>query len=232
MSKVILAVSAHPDDIEFACGGTMFKFKEQGYDIYLVVATNGENGFKITHKPKSERIRIRHNEQLRAAKVLGVKKVFFLNYRDGYLKYDDYLRAKIAKIIKKVKPHILFTFDPANKSFESINLLHRDHRAIAEASFDAVFAARNRYMFPGEPHAVKTFYFFGCDKPNHFENITNYIGKKINLIAAHRSQFKDLKTMEPWVKEHLSNYTKKYKYSERFRIVKIQQPFVKGPRKG
>lgn len=88
MSKVILAISAHPDDIEFACGGTMFKFAEKGYDIYLVVATNGENGFKISYKPRTERVRIRHLEQLKAAKILGVKNVFFLNYRDGYLTYN------------------------------------------------------------------------------------------------------------------------------------------------
>jgi LmbE family N-acetylglucosaminyl deacetylase len=205
----------------------MFKFKEKGYQIYLVVATNGENGFKIGHQSKQERIKIRHKEQLKAAKILGIKKVFFLNYRDGYLKYDDKLRAQLARIIKKVKPGIIFSFDPANKSFESVNLLHRDHRVIAEASFDAVFAARNRYMLPGDSHFVNTFYFFGPDKPNHFENITSFIKKKIGLIAAHHSQFSDYKSMREWVKKHLSQYTKKYKYSERFRIVQIQQPFVR-----
>ncbi len=231
MNKVILAVSAHPDDIEFSVGGTMFKYKEKGYDIYFVVATNGENGFKIAHKPKSERIKIRHKEQLNAAKLLGVKKVFFLNYRDGYLVNNDELRAKLAGIIKKVKPEIIMTFDPANRAYESLNLNHRDHRAIGEAVFDAVFAARNRYMFPGDSWAVSSFYFFGPDKPNHFENITGYIRKKIKLIEAHRSQWDNKETMESWVKEHLSNYTKKYKYSERFRVMQIQIPFVKGKAK-
>ena len=149
MKKVILAVSAHPDDIEFSCGGTMFKYKELGFDIYFAVATNGENGFKIKHKPKSERIKIRHKEQLKAANILGAKKVFFLNQRDCHLEYTEALRAKLVKIIKEVKPDIIFSFDPANKSFESINLNHRDHRIIAEAVFDAVFAARNRFSYPG-----------------------------------------------------------------------------------
>jgi len=228
MSKVILAISAHPDDIEFACGGTMFKFIDDGWDIFLIVATSGENGFKIAHKPKSERVKIRHKEQLNAAKILGIKKVFFLNYRDCYLKNSDELRAKIAKIIKQVKPEIVFSFDPANRSFESVNLNHRDHRAIAEASFDAVFAARNRYLYPGVSHAVKKFYFFGPDKPNHYVNITKYIDKKIGLIAAHRSQYETHDIMAAWVKEHLSNYTRRYKFSERFRVVDIQKPFEKG----
>lgn len=225
-NKAILAISAHPDDIEFASGGTMFKFKEQGYDIFFAVATNGENGFKIAHKPRSERVSIRHKEQLKAAKILGVKKVFFLNYRDCYLKNDDELRKKIGLIIKKVKPEIIFSFDPSNRSFESVNLLHRDHRVIAEASFDAVFAARNRYLLPGNPHVVREFWFFGCDKPNHYENITRYISEKIELIGAHRSQFYDHDSMEKWVKVHLSSYTKKYKFSEKFRIVNITQPFI------
>ncbi len=227
MNKVLLAVSAHPDDIEFSSGGTMFKFKNLGYDIYFIVATNGENGFKIDHKPKTQRIKTRHKEQLKAAEILGVRKVFFLNYKDCYLKNDDKLRKQIAEIIKKVKPEIILSFDPANRSFESVNLLHRDHRVISEAVFDAVFAARNRYLIPGKPFAVKTFWFFGCDKPNHYENITGYINDKIRLISAHRSQFGEHESMSEWVKTHLSSYTKKYKYSEKFRIVNITQPFVK-----
>lgn len=226
-NKVILAVSAHPDDIEFSCGGTLYRFKELGYEIYYVVATNGENGFKIDHKPVKQRIETRYKEQMNAAKLLGVKKVFFLHYKDGYLPNNNSLRKKLAEVIKKVKPEIIFTFDPSNKSFESVNLNHRDHRVIGEAVFDAVFAARNRYMLKGLPHAVSYFYFFGCDKPNHYENITKYIKYKIGLIKEHRSQFYDQKGMEEWIKEHLSSYTKKYKYSERFRIVKIYQPFIK-----
>ncbi|MCC6864641.1 MAG: PIG-L family deacetylase [Ignavibacteria bacterium] len=226
-AKVILAVSAHPDDVEFSAGGTMFKFIKKGYEIYFVIATNGENGFKIKDQPAKSRIKIRHDEQLKAAKILGVKKVFFLNRKDCFLKYDDKLRKELGLIIKKIKPEIVFSFDPSNHSFESVNVLHRDHRLIAEAAFDAVFAARNRYLLKGEPHAVKQFWFFGCDKPNYFENITAYINDKINLIKAHRSQFYDNESMSKWVKEHLSNYTKKYKYSEKFRIVNISQPFTK-----
>jgi LmbE family N-acetylglucosaminyl deacetylase len=227
MSKVILAISAHPDDTEFSAGGTLFKFKEKGYEIYYVVATNGENGFKIAHKPKKDRVLTRYKEQMNSARLLGVKKVFFLHYRDGFLRNTPELRRRLAKIIKKVKPAIILTFDPANRSFESVNLNHRDHREIGEAAFDAVFAARNRYMLPGDSHSVDCFWFYGCDKPDHFENITKYINKKISLIKEHRSQFYDFKGMEEWVKEHLSSYTRKYKYSERFRIVKIYQPFKK-----
>lgn len=224
MNKVLLAVSAHPDDVEFGSGGTLFKFKDKGYDIYLVVATNGEFGFKIEHKPLKERIIIRRKEQLKAAKYLGIKKVFFLNRRDSYLKYSSRLINEIAGIIKKVKPEIVITFDPANTAFDNININHKDHRVIAEAVFDAVFAARNRYILPGIQHAVKKFYFIASDKPNHFENITKYITKKIALIKCHRSQYYYEKEFEEWIKSELSSYTSKYKYSEQFRVVNIVQP--------
>jgi LmbE family N-acetylglucosaminyl deacetylase len=226
MRKVILAVSAHPDDIEFHAGGTMFNLKNKGCNIYYAVATNGENGFKIEHRSRKQRVSLRHEEQLKAAGLLGVKKVYFLNYKDCFLPNDDKLRSKLVSIIKKVKPDIIFSFDPANKSFESINLNHRDHRVIAEAVFDAVFAARNRYFSGGTPHAVSEFWFYGPDKPNHYENISAQIENKIKLIEAHRSQFEKKESMAKWVKEHLSKFTGKYKYSEKFRIVKIRKPFV------
>ena len=227
MNKTILAVGAHPDDIEFSCSGTLLKFKEKGYDIYYVVATNGENGFKLGHKPKEQRIAIRHKEQLASAKKLGVKKVFFLNYRDGFLIYDNKLREKLVKIIKKVKPEIIFSFDPANRDFESVNLNHRDHRQIGEAVFDSVFAAKNNLMYKGEPHRISFFYFFGSNSriANHFEDITAFINRKLEILSEHKSQFEDFKDASEWVKNYMSGFSKKYKYSERFRVVKVEQVF-------
>jgi LmbE family N-acetylglucosaminyl deacetylase len=225
MAKTILAIGAHPDDIEFSCTGTMYKKIQEGYDVYYIVATNGEHGFKIAEKPKAERIKIRHKEQLKAAKLLGVKKVFFLGYRDGFLKNDDGLRAKLVKVIKTVKPEIIFTFDPANKVFESTNLNHRDHRFIGEAVFDAAFAAKNKYMYPGAPHKTDYFYFFGSSEPNYFEDITEIIEKKTEILQEHKSQFNDFSAVDQWVRNYLSKFTDKFEYSEAFRIVKIEQIF-------
>jgi LmbE family N-acetylglucosaminyl deacetylase len=225
MTKTILAIGAHPDDIEFSCSGTMYKKIQEGYEVFYIVATNGEHGFKIAEKPKAERIKIRHKEQLKAAKLLGVKKVFFLGYRDGFLKNDDSLRAKLVKVIKAVKPEIIFTFDPANNVFESINLNHRDHRFIGEAVFDAVFAAKNKYMYPGTPHKTDYFYFFGSASPNHFEDITGIIDKKTEILMEHKSQFSDFDVVDRWVRTYLSKFTDRFEFSEAFRIVKIEQIF-------
>src|ERR1043165_10304259 len=90
MSKTILAVLAHPDDESFGLGGTLALYARKGYDTYLVCATRGEagtldpehlNGYKDTAE-------LRTNELMRAAKILGLKEVFFLGYRDSGMPGD------------------------------------------------------------------------------------------------------------------------------------------------
>ena len=71
------------------------KFIEKGYDAYYIVATNGENGCKIPGLSKEKIIRERKKEQLAAAKEIGVKKVIFLDYKDGFLTYGEKLRKKL-----------------------------------------------------------------------------------------------------------------------------------------
>jgi LmbE family N-acetylglucosaminyl deacetylase len=135
------------------------------------------------------------------------------------------LRKKLVQIIKNVKPEIIFSFDPANNSYENINLNHRDHRNIGQAVFDSVFAAKNKYMYPGKPHRVNVLYFFGSSRPNCFVNITKNLNRKIEILRQHCSQFSDFDEVEDWIREHLSKFTKKFKYSEAFRVVKVLQVF-------
>ena len=226
ISKRTLAIGAHPDDIEFSCTGCLLNLKEKGYDVYYTIATNGENGFKAGYKPKGQRIKIRYQEQLNAANILGVKKVYFLGHRDGFLDNSNDLRGELVNIIRKVKPEIIFSFDPANRTFENINLQHRDHRKIGKAVFDAVFAARNNYIYPGKAFQVSYMYLFGTDRANHFENINRQIKKKIEILSKHKSQFTDFDKVADWVKNYLSKFTRKYKYSEAYRIVKIERIFA------
>ena len=171
--KTVLCIGAHPDDMEFSCTGTLHKLKLQDYQIYYIIVTNGENGFKTDVKTSlQQRIRIRKAEQLEVGRKLGIEKVIFLGYRDGFLRYTEKLRQQLVKYIKIFKPELVFSFDPANKSYTSLNALHRDHRIIAEVVFDACFAAKNIWMYPGEPHRIQKIYFFATDQPNHFEDIT------------------------------------------------------------
>jgi LmbE family N-acetylglucosaminyl deacetylase len=224
LKKSIVGFAAHPDDLEFTSTGTLSKMKKSGYEINYVIVTNGENGFKKESKwePK-ERIEIRLREQLEVARKLGVNEVVFLDYSDGFLTYSDELRSQLVGIIKKYQPQIIFSFDPANREFDNLNLFHRDHRVLSEVVFDACFAAKNKHMYPGKPHQIEKIYFYGTNQPNHFEDITKSIDFKLELLACHQSQFPDFKKVADFVKNKLSKGTKKYKYSEAFRVMEVEQ---------
>lgn len=221
-TKTLLVVSAHPDDMEFGCSGTVYKLIKKGYEAILVVATNGESGFKQAHKPKKERIKIREEEQKKAAKILEFKKVLFLHEKDGHLENSLSFRKKLVSVIKKYKPKLVFTFDPANRDFTNLNLNHRDHRAVGEAVFDSVFATKNKFLFSGEPHKVDSLFFFGSNAPNRKENITKFLNIKMKALKQHKSQFPDFSKVEKFVKEYLLDKSEKG-YFEKFRVVEVVQ---------
>ncbi len=220
----ILCFAAHPDDLEFTCTGTLSKFKDQGSRIIYVIVTNGENGFKEDNKLTPEkRTKIRYAEQMEVGRRLGVEEVIFLGYRDGFLEYTEKLRSELVTIIKKFKPEIVFSFDPANRDFDNLNVLHRDHRVLSEAVFDACFAAKNLLMYPGARHKIKKIYFFGSNRPNHFEDITDRIEFKLDLLACHISQFPDFSKIATYIKEKVSRNADSFKYSEAFRVMVVEQ---------
>ncbi|HEA46325.1 MAG TPA: PIG-L family deacetylase [Candidatus Pacearchaeota archaeon] len=220
--KTLIVFSAHPDDMEFGCSGTVCKLIKQGYEAILVVATNGESGFKQAHKSRSQRVKIREEEQKKAAEIIGFKKVLFLHEKDGHLENSFSFRKKLVSLIKKHKPNFIFTFDPANRDFSSLNLSHKDHRAIGEAVFDSAFAAKNKFLFPGEPHKVDKLFFFGSNNQNHQEDITEFLEIKIEALKQHKSQFPDFDKVEKFVKKYLLDKSEKG-YFEKFRVVEVLQ---------
>ena len=218
----ILCVSAHPDDCEVGCSGYVRQLIEKGYRAYLVVVTNGENGFKIDALPVEERIAIRRKEQEEAAGLWGMEKVFYFGFRDGFLEYNEDLRRRLVEVIKMIRPQMIFTFDPANRLFDDLNLQHRDHRMVGEAVFDACFAARNRWMYPGEAHSVEKICFFASQTPNLEIDITHYLQFKIDLLARHRSQFPDKNQLTKFVKQKI-NPPEQGRHKERFRVISGQR---------
>ena len=223
--KEVVCIGAHADDVEFGCLGTVIKLLREGYRARFVILTNGESGFKLGDgtTPREERVRIRKEEQLEVARRLGLEEVVFLDARDGHLSYSDDLRWRIVEVIKRCRPEKVFSFDPANQEYDNINLFHHDHRASAQLAFDACFAAKNRWLYPGEPHRVEELHFFGSHKPNHFVDISDVIETKLDLLACHRSQFPDFDKVRTLVRERLSGPHESYAYSEAFRVVRVEQ---------
>lgn len=221
--KSVLAICAHPDDLEFGCTITVKRLIEQGYIAYYVIATNGENGFKKPIASRQRRIAIRKKEQLAAAKKIGIEKVIFLGYKDGFIEYKETLRKRLTILIKQIKPEIVFSFDPANQEFSSLNLFHRDHRVVGLAAFDACFAAKNNFIYPHKngAHKVDKIYFYGSNNPNYYTNITREIEFKLEVLSCHESQFSNFDEFAERFKERIAQQSKKYKYSEAFRVIEV-----------
>lgn len=235
-SKVILAVGAHPDDMElFGVSGTLAKFAEEESDVYLIICTDGSRGSDDPQMTHERLVEIRKREQEEAAKILGIKKVFFLNHTDTQLVADLKLKEEIVKIIRMVRPDIVITLDPtfyySTDSFNGFNFInHTDHRTAGLAVMDAVFPlSRDRLTFPEhekeelKQHKVKELWLTSFNKVDHIVNISKTIDKKIKALSMHKSQFKDFKRMERWIKEKSSTIGKKkgYKFAENFIRLKL-----------
>src|SRR3989338_3551262 len=116
MQKKLLVVLAHPDDEAFGPGGTIAKYAKAGAEIHLLCATRGEEGQwhkKSIIKEDIKIQQIREKELLKSAEILGISKVEFLGFRDGYLSNAIYhqLAGKISDKIKSFKPQVVLTMD-------------------------------------------------------------------------------------------------------------------------
>lgn len=204
--KVVLAIGAHPDDIEFGCGGTMAKLAAEGARLYFAVATDGNRGSRQHEFEKSALVASRKQEQQVAAKLLGASEVIFLDEEDGNLMADLSFKEKVVRLVRRIKPDMIFTHDPQwyyrqnEDGTASVN--HNDHRACGVAVLDTVYPlARDLQSFPDHavegllPHITPELYLWTFDQPGFAFDITDHIESKIASIAAHKSQIDDPDTM-------------------------------------
>jgi LmbE family N-acetylglucosaminyl deacetylase len=171
MTKTILAVLAHPDDESFGLGGTLALYARRGYDTYLICATRGEvgtvdeehlNGFKDIAELRSAELK-------RAAQILGLKEVFFLDYRDSGMPGTEdnkhpnaqinhpveEVAGKVLKYIRELKPDVVLTFDPIG------GYMHPDHIHIHKATVLAFEKADDAsfHAEAGSPFKPRALYY-------------------------------------------------------------------------
>ena len=222
--KKVLVFSPHPDDLDFACSGTVAKMTKRGIEVVYCIITNGEKGIHKVKLSSKEMISMRKMEQRKAAKVAGVQRVIFLSEIDGELENTKKLRKKIVKVIRGTKPDVVFSLDPSNRTFDSFYRFHRDHRMAAEAVFDAVYPAAGSSAFFPEleragilPHQVRRMWFFGTETPNVFVDIS--IDDKVEALKQHVGQIEDMKALSRRIRDRARTIgkKKKMKYAESFR---------------
>jgi len=190
--KLILAIQAHPDDVDFAAGGTIAKFVQQGHEVYYLSATSGNKGSHDRAMTPERLTEIREAEQREAARRLGVSGCRFLRHNDGELEPNLSLRGEVCRVIREVRPYTIMTFDPW-RPYQ----LHPDHRAISIVALDALIAARDHLFFPEQLRdgldvaRVHEVYLFGAAEPDTWVDITDTIETKIYAASAHVSQIRD-----------------------------------------
>ena len=153
---------------------------------------------------------IRHEEQINAARVLGVTDLVWLNYSDGELAPSFEARLRVAREIRKFKPDIVLTCDPTRTYSTLGTINHSDHRVAGEIALDAIFpGAGNRMYFRElldeglEPHSVKEVYVSLPVKPDTVVDVTDTFDLKIKALREHKSQIKDPDKLEERLRQRM-----------------------------
>jgi LmbE family N-acetylglucosaminyl deacetylase len=187
--SVALAIGAHPDDIEFGCGGTLAKWAAAGCRIHHVVCTDGSKGSWDPDQDPVALVAIRQDEQRQASRRLGGEgDVTFLGWPDGELDSGLRQRGQIAQCIRRVRPDVVLGHDPWKRY-----RLHPDHRHAGFLATDGIVAARDPHFYPEldeAPHRPRVLLLWEADEPDHVENIEGFEERKLEALLAHRSQFR------------------------------------------
>ena len=189
----VMVVIPHPDDAESRMAGTVARWAREGKGIIYVVCTNGDKGTNDPNMKPEELARVREQEQLAAAELLGVREVVFLGHPDQSLEDTPEFRKELVRLIRKYRPETVVTVDPYRRYID-----HRDHRMTARVTLDAVCPyAASAHSYPDlleqglRPHRVKEILFCGTGDPNHYIDIADTLDVKIAALRCHRSQVGD-----------------------------------------
>lgn len=188
----VLAIGAHPDDIEIACSGTLAKCVKRGDTVITCHVSSGNLGHVVI--PPDELRVIRANEAIKAGKMAGIE-VIDGGFDDLEIFADNKeARDKLVKIIRYADPDFIITHDPDDYM--------PDHTAVAKLVFDASFTATLPNYPPKTDHPAKLVPIFYMDtlagvnfNPTFFVDISEEIDLKINMLNCHESQI-------VWMREH------------------------------
>jgi LmbE family N-acetylglucosaminyl deacetylase len=227
----VLIIAAHPDDIEFGAAGSAAVWSEAGAEITYCIVTDGAAGSNEREVIYEHLVQRRRDEQLRAAEIVGVKDVCFLDYADGTLQPTLDLRRDLTRLIRQLRPNRVVFMDPTvmlvmNDGFDYIN--HPDHRAASEAALYAVFpSAETRPIFPElleeglEPHHVDELYLMMSVHPNIAVDVSRVWERKIQALLSHQSQLDEsvVEMVRGWDRQ--AGEAVGVEYAESFRVMRF-----------
>ncbi|MEP6923152.1 MAG: bacillithiol biosynthesis deacetylase BshB1 [Pyrinomonadaceae bacterium] len=188
MTIDVLAIFAHPDDVELTVGGTLLKLKSLGYRTGALDVTRGEMGTRGTPE-------IRAEEAANAAKILQLDLRRNLELADGHVWNDEKSRTKLVRVLRELKPRVLFTHqleDPHPDHNHIARLVRESARLASMKNYDQETGADN-IKAPIVAHAV----FSQRDAPSFVVDVTGFAEAKMEAIRAHVSQFYNPNSNEP-----------------------------------
>ena len=196
--KTILLIGAHPDDDSYSMG-TLGMLNANGNEVYIAILTTGNVGTQDPDLGMMDLALIRKQEEQASLATMGIPTDHYINfgYDDGMLEYEDKKEvvAKLVRLIRTIRPDVLFSFDPGKGG----QRWHKaDHRASAYLSADAARAAMWPLMFQGqitveglEAHTIPEYLLYDSaekDK-NTWVDITGWEERKVDALSKYVSQF-------------------------------------------
>ena len=202
----ILAIGAHPDDVELGCSGTLAKEISNGKKVGIIDLTRGELGTRGS-------VKIRENEAIHAAKILDVSFRENLNFKDGFFKNDTDHQLKLIQVIRKYRPKLILC--------NAIDDRHVDHGKGSELVSDACFLSglekietkldgiiQNKWR----PKLVYHYLQWKNSEPDFVVDVSGFMDVKMDAVLAYSSQFYDSKSKESETPISSKNFTDSIQY--------------------
>ena len=185
----ILAVGAHPDDIEFLCAGTLALYSKKGYQVFMCHVCDGNKGSSTYSS--DELAGIRREEAIKSASIIGATSIWG-EMSDGEVVLDVSSRLKIIDVIRQANPDLIITHSPDD--------YHSDHINVSRLVFEACYLANLELWKTGYPPTDRLPYLYYMDteagidfSPTEYVDISDTIDTKIRMMLENKSQIEWLR---------------------------------------
>jgi LmbE family N-acetylglucosaminyl deacetylase len=212
----ILAIGAHPDDLELLCGGTLALYSKMGHEVFMCHVCDGNKGSLVYSS--EELVKIRRNEAIESAKLIGAKSIWG-GMSDGEVILDLDSRVKVIDILRQANPDVVITHHP--------NDYHSDHINVSRLVFEATYLSSLKLWETNYPCSDKIPILYYMDTlagvnfiPVEYVDISKTIDVKVEMMLKMKSQL-------GWLKEmHNTDAEEFIKTIARFRGFQAGVPFA------
>ncbi|WP_242158599.1 bacillithiol biosynthesis deacetylase BshB1 [Aestuariivivens sediminis] len=211
MKLDILAIGAHPDDVELGCSATIAKEVAQGKKVGIIDLTRGELGTRGS-------VETREEESARASEILGLAFRTNMEFKDAFFRNDQFHQIELIKMIRQYKPDIVLC--------NAVDDRHIDHGRASKLVSDACFLSGllkintrfeddGDWQDPWRPKQVYHYIQWKNLEPDFVVDVSGFMDKKMQAVLAYKTQFYDAGSTEPETPISSKNFTDSIYYRAR-----------------